>query len=147
MARSIERSPGFIKVLFPLFTLIILSIIYNFRSLLDLQSYADLIQDKYDASFGVPVSGGGLKGSSAASSKKAIEKERVMMKWEHMEQVHRPDHGTFFFGPTSEDIEIPEEFIWDPSDEWWVLYFDGADEIQLNCSAKYLCAPFIDHIS
>ena len=103
MARSLQRGPSFTKVLFPLFTLIALSALYNFRVLLNLQGYTDSIQEKYDASFGVPVSGGGLQNSHPH-----------IYKWEDLKQVYQEGHGTFFFGPHSHQIDIPADAKYEP---------------------------------
>ena len=39
-------------------------------------------------------------------------------KWEELKKEHRPDHGTFYFGPHSQQIKIPTDAKLDPRDDW-----------------------------
>lgn len=98
----------FIKILLPLFILIALSFFYNIHELLGLDSYVKSILDNYDASFGAP----------ATESSPKLKGGKKSFKLDDLRKVHRPDHGTFFFGPTSDEVRIPEEFVFDPADDW-----------------------------
>ena len=102
----------FIKILLPLFALIALSFFSNIHELVDLDGYAKSIKSSYDASFGAPpVDAPGLESPGLKGSKKSFRLDDI-------KKVHRPDHGTFFFGPTSADIKIPEEHVIDVAADW-----------------------------
>jgi hypothetical protein len=102
----------FYRILLPLFLLIILSLFYNVYELDYLKDYMASMKKTYDLSFDVPLTGGGLKGSVKASG------DVIGRSLDEMKKIHRPDHGTFFFGPTSLDVRIPEEFVFHPEDDW-----------------------------
>lgn len=103
-ARTTTR---FLKIILPFVALIASSYLFNIRELVDIEEYTNSIKSSYDASFGVPrVESPGLKGS------------KMSFRLDDMRKVHRPDHGTFFFGPTSVDIKIPDEHAIDIAADW-----------------------------
>jgi len=79
-----------------------------------LQPYFNTIMSNYHASFEVPLNdvSRGLKGS--------VRSGKLPMQLDDMKKVHRPDHGTFYFGPTSDEVMIPQEFVINPIDNWCV---------------------------
>lgn len=108
MTRPITRFP---KILLPLVALIGVSLLYNLYGQKSLTDYYKNAKQVYDASFAPPVDSPGLKGASATAAARGA-------KLDDLESVHLPDHGTFFFGPTSFDVKIPKQFKFDPSDDW-----------------------------
>jgi hypothetical protein len=110
-ARSRSRSSSsFIKIIGPLSLLAIASIVYNIHYLIDLQSYTKTIISYYDQSFDAP-----------AIERRVNKWDDFGMwgyKWEELKKEHRPDHGTFYFGPHSQQIKIPTDAKLDPRDDW-----------------------------
>jgi hypothetical protein len=101
--RSGTSSPFRCKTLGPLIALVVASFIFNAHELFDLQSYFKTITGYYDESFNAPV----VKGSHPH-----------VYKWEELKKEHLPDHGTFFFGPTSHQIKIPKNATYEPYSDW-----------------------------
>lgn len=91
------------------------------------------VRDTYDSSFGAPGSSGGNDGTVASPV-------NAEMELDEMEKVHRPDHGTFFFGSRSDEIGIPEEFVFEPGDDWSVV----VSLLFIVCAIAFLNGPVRD---
>jgi hypothetical protein len=113
MTRPITRFP---KILLPLVALIGVSLLYNLYGQKSLTDYYKNAKQVNDASFAPPADSPGLKGASGETGTATAAARGA--KLDDLESVHLPDHGTFFFGPTSFDVKIPKQFKFDPSDDW-----------------------------
>ena len=104
------------RLLLPLLFLVLGSFVYNLRETVDLNAYMTSVRDTYDASFGAPP----IELEHSSATKKTELLVNAKMELDEMEKVHRPDHGSFFFGSRSDEITIPDEFVFEPSDDWLV---------------------------
>jgi hypothetical protein len=117
------------KTLCLLFALAALSAIYNIYGLTSLQSYTRQLSSGYDSSFHAP----GIEERRAQKiividDDGSVEKAQIVddetnsrstdhphvYKWEDLKQRYRRDHGTFYFGPHSHQITIPEDAKYEP---------------------------------
>ena len=120
-SRSLRTRRGFAlssRLLLPLLFLVLGSFVYNLRETVDLNAYTTSVRDTYDASFGPPP----IELEHSSATKKTELLVNAKMELDEMEKVHRPDHGSFFFGSRSDEITIPDEFVFEPSDDWLVYF-------------------------